>query len=362
MQNRPVDHNILKSRPHFEVLDGLRGLAALVVVVFHFMEIIITDFSKNFIAHGFLAVDFFFCLSGFVIAYAYDKRMPEMKPLTFIKLRLIRLQPLVVVGSILGLLTFLYAPFGDNLSAIYGLKQTALIFLASLFVIPYPVVEERYFNLFNLNAPCWSLFWEYIANLVYLAVLFRIGKKILYILVVLAAIGIFYVARNYGTLIGGWSGETFFHGLARIAFSFLMGMLIFRSNLIIKNKLGLLGMSVLLMLAFLSPYGEQWNHLLEPFILVIYFPLLVSLGAGTKLTGTLRKINKFSGDISYPLYMVHYPFMWVFANYVAAENPSNTELWWVISISTILLIALAYAVFRFIDFPLRRYLRNSMKL
>ena len=102
MPNCTVNATFLKSKPHFEILDGLRGLAAIVVVIFHFMEIIITDFSKNFIAHGYLAVDFFFCLSGFVIAYAYDTRIAGMGLKTFIKLRLIRLQPLVIIDSILG--------------------------------------------------------------------------------------------------------------------------------------------------------------------------------------------------------------------------------------------------------------------
>jgi peptidoglycan/LPS O-acetylase OafA/YrhL len=355
-----MDNKILKSKPHFEILNGLRGLAAIVVVIFHFMEIIITDFSKNFISHGYLAVDFFFCLSGFVVAYAYDNRIAGMGIKTFIKLRLIRLQPLVIIGSILGLFTFLFDPY-SNLYAIYGFKETALLFITSTFLIPYPVVSERYFNLFNLNAPSWSLFWEYVANLVYVVVLFKVTKKILPILVVLAAAGLFYVSYNSGNLLGGWSGGTFFDGLARISFSFLIGMLIFRSNWILKNKLGLLGMSTLLLLAFLTPYNEQWNWLVDFVIVTLYFPLLVALGAGATLVSKYYKINKFSGDISYPLYMTHYPFMWVFANYVAVTTPSNTELNFVIPISIVLLVSFAYFVTIFLDFPIRRYLKDKLK-
>lgn len=360
MQDRIVDSKFLKSRPHFEILDGLRGLAAIVVVIFHFMEIVITDFSKNFISHGYLAVDFFFCLSGFVVAYAYDNRVAGMGLKTFIKLRLIRLQPLVIIGSVLGLLTFLLDPYSD-LYAIYGFKETVLIFITSTFLIPYPVVSERYFNLFNLNAPSWSLFWEYVANIVYATILFKATKKVLPPLVLLAAASLFYVSWNSGSLLGGWSGETFLDGLARISFSFLMGMLIFRSNWILKNKLGLLGMSALLLLAFLTPFNEQWNWLVDFLIVVVYFPLLVSLGAGASLASKHHKINQFSGDISYPLYMTHYPFMWIFANYVVAEKPSATYLWWVIPISVILLISLAYLVFKFLDFPIRRYLTDKLK-
>nr|WP_317131583.1 acyltransferase [Mucilaginibacter ginsenosidivorans] len=155
---------ILKTKPHFEILDGLRGVAALSVVTFHFMEMAISDYSKNFIGHGFLAVDFFFCLSGFVIAYAYDDRIGKMGVMEFFKSRLIRLHPMVIMGSVLGLITFLFDPFGGH-PELYSTGRIALIFLCSILLIPFPVVTERAFNLFNLNAPAWSLFWEYIANI-----------------------------------------------------------------------------------------------------------------------------------------------------------------------------------------------------
>src|SRR5579862_2042083 len=109
-----LKQEILETRQHFEILDGLRGVAALSVVTFHFMEMAYSDYSKNFIGHGFLAVDFFFCLSGFVIAYAYDSRIQQMGVLEFFKSRIIRLHPLVILGSVLGLLAFLFDPFGGQ--------------------------------------------------------------------------------------------------------------------------------------------------------------------------------------------------------------------------------------------------------
>lgn len=115
MTNSTATTPILQSKQHFEILDGLRGIAALAVVVFHFMEWVFVDPSKNFIGHGFLAVDFFFCLSGFVIGYAYDDRMAKMGVLKFLTARIIRLHPLVVAGSVLGLLAFLFDPFGGHL-------------------------------------------------------------------------------------------------------------------------------------------------------------------------------------------------------------------------------------------------------
>ncbi|MDO3693902.1 acyltransferase [Wenyingzhuangia sp. chi5] len=358
---RNISPQILNTKPHFEILDGLRGLAAIVVVVFHFMEIAITDYSNNFIAHGYLAVDFFFCLSGFVVSYAYDNRMAEMSLMTFLKKRLIRLQPLVIVGSVLGLLTFMVDPF-SNLPSVYGFKDTVLIFITSIFMIPYPVMPERYFNLFSLNAPSWSLFWEYIANLLYAVVFIKVTKKVLILLVLLASIGLCYTGWVSGNLAGGWGGSNFFDGFARISFSFLMGMLVYRSHWIIKNNLGLISMSVLLMIAFLIPYNDAWNWFIEPIVIIFYFPLLVALGAGATLDGRYEKINKFSGNISYPLYMTHYPFVWVFLTYVIVEKPSYEQLWLVIPVSVILLIGLSYLVFRFVDFPARRFLTDKINL
>ncbi len=75
MQTANPAPSILKTKQHFEILDGLRGIAALCVVVFHFMEDVYSDYSKNFIGHGFLAVGFFFCLSVFVIALAHGGRI-----------------------------------------------------------------------------------------------------------------------------------------------------------------------------------------------------------------------------------------------------------------------------------------------
>jgi len=187
-----TDVTSLQSKSHFHILDGLRGIAALSVVVFHYMEWIYPDFSKNFIGHGFLAVDFFFCLSGFVIAYAYDSRFPKMGRRAFFTSRLIRLHPLVIAGTVIGLIGLLIDPFADHTQA-HSIATLMLIFVCSLVLIPLPIMEDRSFNLFGLNAPSWSLFWEYIANILYAFVLVRLSRRVLFILLVSAAAGIVWV-------------------------------------------------------------------------------------------------------------------------------------------------------------------------
>ncbi|MDR1923581.1 MAG: acyltransferase, partial [Planctomycetaceae bacterium] len=94
------------TKPHYEILDGLRGVAALMVVAFHISEAHTLDRFEQVINHGYLAVDFFFVLSGFVIGYAYDDRWGKMSVGDFFKRRLIRLHPLVVMGMIIGAALF----------------------------------------------------------------------------------------------------------------------------------------------------------------------------------------------------------------------------------------------------------------
>jgi peptidoglycan/LPS O-acetylase OafA/YrhL len=361
MSNIQPNTNALKTKQHFQILDGLRGVAAISVVIFHFMEIAQPDYEKSFIGHAFLAVDFFFCLSGFVIAYAYDSgRLKEIGFKTFLKLRLIRLHPLVIIGCIIGILCWVFDPF-SNLYEKYGTAKAFLMFITSCFMIPYPVIKERYFNLFHLNPPSWSLFWEYIANIVYALVLVKLPNKILWVLVVIA--GAFlchetYVSHN---IMAGWGGDNVPAGAIRVSFSFLAGMLVYRSGWIIKTRLGFIAVAVLTLAVFLSPFSTKWNFVSEPIIVILYLPFLVALGAGATLRPAFAKICKFSGELSYPLYMVHYPFIWIFFSYLEKCKPTASQLLVVIPVSVVLLIGFAWLVLKFIDAPIRKYLKGRME-
>ncbi len=358
MSEKQLSPDILKTRQHFEILDGLRGIAALAVVTFHFMEVAYSDYSQDFIGHGFLAVDFFFCLSGFVIAYAYDDRVGKMGVLEFFKSRAIRLHPLVVVGSVMGLLTFFFDPFGGHPEA-YSAGRIMVLFVCSILMIPIGGMPDRYFNLFGFNAPAWSLFWEYVANIVYAFVLIRLKRGYLVALAVLAAVGLCYVGWHSGNLMGGWSTGTFWDGAARISYSFLVGLLIYRFNWIIKNKLGFIGLAILLALAFMMPFSQKWNWLTETLVVLIYFPLLIALGAGATLRGGFKKFCVFWGNMSYPLYMTHYAFIWVFASYFTANKPGPGRLAVIIIVSEVFLVTIAYLVMTYIDIPVRKYLSSK---
>lgn len=343
----------LKSRTHFLILDGLRGIAAMAIVVFHFMEWAYEP-GDNFIGHGFLAVDFFFCLSGFVIGYAYDDRLTKTGLKQFFISRLIRLQPMVVFGSVTGLIAFLLDPLATY-QFTYSYGRIILLFICSLLLIPFPTMEERAFNLFGLNAPAWSLFWEYVANIAYALVLVRLPRKFLFFLLIPAGYGLFYLTGTTGNLLGGWTGENFWHGGLRIAYSFTAGLIIFRYNLIIKNRIGFLGLAFLLTLALLSPHLAE-HDFLEAGLVVFCFPLLVSLGAGSSLSRKAAPLCKFSGDISYPLYMTHYAFIWIYGNYFMQYKPGTTALTWITIFGSLLMILFAWLTTKFYDTPVRKYL------
>ncbi|MEJ7559928.1 MAG: acyltransferase [Pedobacter sp.] len=355
VQNNNKD--LLNTKQHFELLDGLRGVAAVAVVIFHFMEFVFPDYKDNFIAHAYLAVDFFFCLSGFVIAYAYHSKISNLGFVAFLKLRLIRLHPLVIIGSIIGLIAFIFDPFSKLFQA--HADQTILMFITSCFMIPYPLVPERYFNLFHLNPPTWSLFWEYIANIVYAAFLFKIRNKGLLALTLIAAITLFYVASNYKFLGVGFGGDNFLAGGARVFYSFLAGIVVYRLQWRINNNLGFITMTAFLLIAFLFPFMESANWLIDPIIVTLYFPFLVVLGAGSKLKTRYSTICRFSGEISYPLYMIHYPFLWIFLSYIETHKPLTNEMILITFIGVPFLILIAYYLMLWIDIPLRKYLKKQ---
>ena len=349
--------SVLKTKQHFEILDGMRGVAAVAVVIFHFMEFAVPDYHHNFIAHSYLAVDFFFCLSGFVIAYAYDQKIKTMGTYEFLKLRLIRLHPLVVIGSVIGLICFIIDPI-SNLFESYGAGKTLLMFLSSCLLIPYPIVTERYFNLFHLNPPTWSLFWEYIANIFYVVVLFKLKNKMLWILTIVAAALLCWEAYRSTYLGVGWGGDNFAGGGIRVFFSFLAGMLVYRSRWIIRTRLGFIPLSILLAAAFMFPFSDKTNYLTDPIIVILYFPFLVALGAGATQRPLLNGVCRLSGAISYPLYMVHYPFLWLFLSYVEKMKPAMSQMAIMIPIGVVFLIGFAYVVMVWIDLPIRKSMRK----
>src|SRR5258708_5623807 len=202
--------NSLATKPHYPILDGLRGVAAILVVAFHIFEAHSTSPLEQIINHGYLAVDFFFLLSGFVIGYAYDDRWGKLTIGGFFKRRLVRLQPMVVMGMVVGALFFYFqdsAAFPDIHSI--PVWKMLLIMVIGFTLIPVPISMDirGWQEMHPLDGPGWSLFFEYIANILYAVLVRRFSKVVLSVFVTLAALMLiqYLVTSKSGDLIGGLS-------------------------------------------------------------------------------------------------------------------------------------------------------------
>lgn len=360
------------TKPHYSILDGLRGVAAIMVVFFHLFEAYATSHIDQEINHGYLAVDFFFILSGFVIGYAYDDRWKKMSVKDFIKRRFIRLHPLVVMGAVIGAIMFYFqgCEVWDVSRVSVGMLVVAT--LMNAFLIPAtPGFEIRgVTEMFPLNGPSWSLFYEYIGNLLYAFFIHKLPTKALALLVALAGCGLaaFAVWGPLGDLCFGFSltGDNILGGSLRLLFSFSAGLLlsrIFRPGRI-RGAFWICSAAVVVLLGVPRIGGNEhlWmNGLYDTVCCVLLFPLIVFWGASGETTdAATTRICKFLGDISYPLYMVHYPFIYLYYAWVKNEN-----LTFIQSLPGALAlvfgcILLAYLCLKLYDEPVRRFLTKRL--
>lgn len=360
------------TKPHYNILDGLRGVAALTVVCFHLFEAYATSHIDQKINHGYLAVDFFFILSGFVIGYAYDDRW-KTKTTTakdFIKRRLIRLHPMVVIGAIIGAIMF-YTQ-GCSVWDVSKVSVTMLLVatLLNIFLIPAtPGTEIRGLGeMYPLNGPSWSLFFEYIGNILYVFFLRKLSTNALSVLVFLAACGLvtFAIFGPLGDICVGFAmtRDEMIGGSLRLLFSFSAGLLLSRVFRPVKIKgafwTGSISIVILSAMPRIGGSENLWmNGIYETLCVVIIFPLLVYLGASGKTTNKVTtRVCKFLGDISYPLYMVHYPFIYLYYAWVKNKNLTFMESLPGAAALVIGSVLLAWVCLKLYDEPVRKYLTN----
>jgi peptidoglycan/LPS O-acetylase OafA/YrhL len=364
----------LESKSHYEILDGLRGVASMVVIAFHIFETFALGNRFNqIINHGYLAVDFFFVLSGFVVAYAYDDRWGKMSQWDFYKRRLIRLQPMVIMGSIIGAALFYFqgSSVAFPLIGHTPVWQMLLVMLVGFTLIPLPVSMDirGWQEMHPLNGPAWSLFFEYIANILYAVIVRKFSKTLLTIFVVLTGCFLiqYLIMGPNGDVIGGWSiDKTQLHiGFARLLYPFFSGVLLWRIGKRIHVKNAFLVCSLLIVVVLSIPRiggaDHLWmNGLYESVVIILIFPLVVSIGAGANLKGKFAvKVCKFLGDISYPLYITHYPLIYIFTAWVVNNKiPLGGYGLFMGAVLFIASIALAYACLKLYDEPVRNWLKK----
>lgn len=395
----------LESKPRYEILDGLRGVAAILVVIFHLFETYTPHGGQQHLNHGYLAVDFFFILSGFVVGYAYDDRWNSMSTWSFFKRRLTRLHPMVILGTVIGasLFFFSYDAFPGTVEI--PMWKFLVCLVMGLFIIPCSKnLDIRGWNEVNsFNGPVWTLTLEYVANILYALVLRRLPKIALAALCLAAAFftldltmgwdvfGLFpfkeFTAAD-GSIVsyggpqyhvkGGWAlnPQQMYIAFSRLGYPFLCGLLISRilpSRMSAQNPSGspfhvkggfwlsALLLSIILCMPCIGGTDGIPNGLFQAASILVFFPLIVLLGAGSRTTDAFStKLCKFLGDISYPIYITHYPLIYVHMSFAAKH--ADAPLWMHVAASAgvvVMALIIAYGSLKAFDEPVRKWLTEN---
>jgi peptidoglycan/LPS O-acetylase OafA/YrhL len=347
-------------KKHFGALDGLRGIAALAVATAH-----VTAYNAGTTAlpHAFLAVDFFFILSGFVIAHAYEQRLlSTMGFLEFAELRVARLWPLVLAGVALGALYFVTRNETQSAHAVsIGYLAVAVVF--GLFLVPLNMVVGG--DGYPLDPPCWSLFFEMIANGLY-AILCRyrlLSNGILFAIIAISLLGLIAESRfELWDVPQHFSNRfalatSFFEGASRVGFGFFLGVAFYRCRnhgffRRIPRLHPALASIVLLVSLGLPPFLSNTYDLI---VTILILPLIVAASAHYESRGLEAAVAKFAGWLSYPLYVVHYPVMFFTvgaAKYFGVRLPMMT-----LEVATLISCLIsAYLLGKLYDEPVRSWL------
>lgn len=351
-------------RHKFHVLDLLRGVAALLIVVRH-----TTPYWRPItFPQSYLAVDFFFCLSGFVIAYSYENRLAEgLRTRSFVLIRLIRLYPLFFIGTLLGVAAVLFANSGIPMGTSPGRFIAAAI--ASFAMIPAPPVSWSDI-VTPFNGPAWSLFFEMVAN-IGLALMWKLRIASTRVLAIVTIICLVVLAaallHSPRALDIGFTYRSLPFGIVRVGFTFFLGVLLYRrfSHQRPRPIDGGLGVAITILVAAataltlaLAP-SAGIRRAYDLFAIVIVVPSVVWFGARIAVGSVLARVSAALGILSYAIYILHEPvgrlLMLGLAPYydVAAHAPEAGL------VLLVVLTTLCFALDRFYDRPVRRLLTQK---
>ena len=342
----------MKTQDHDAVLDGLRGFAAIAVLLFHLGH---WFGIPSLASGGGLAVDFFFCLSGYVLAMVYRDRLDAGWGFgRFLKVRFIRLMPTIVVGTIVSAVYVAFRMFVKHESGGHGALGIATVLgLANL---PYLTAPKMIGGpqVFPLNGPQYSLFLEILVNAFWASATILRGR---------AASILFAVAGLVGVAIFGFGGDevkTFWIGLPRVFGSFYLGTLAYEVGPWMRTRLVRffpIGVAVMAGL-FLWPQA-----LPMPIVLLwiaILSPLIVVSGAGVHLPEQARPSALLLGRLSFPIYALHYPlFCWI--NGLLQAKTHRQVPWIEIPVVLAAVPLLAWLLLVLYDEPLRDALSRHAK-
>lgn len=350
-------------RHSYIVLDGMRGVAAAAVVTYHAN----LDFgTSRWLPSAYLAVDLFFVLSGFVIAHAYEHRLASgMTSWEFMRDRLIRFYPLYFLAIIIPPASLFAAKqMGYNVQN--TLNSACSAFLWNMFFLPVPQYPPSTVPLFPLDPPAWSLLFELIVNLAFVVVWRFLTNSRLVLIIALSAVGLIICTIRLGPVQGGWNSETFAVGLARVFYSFPLGVLLHRMR---QNKrfggiaagLPLIGAGGFLVA---PDYWGIFPALYSLLAIILISPTLVAVGAHVDVRSrAAQQVCTMLGIASYGVYVLHQTLAFSFLRVVqltlgngfAAHGNVMTAIF------VIAMLFVALIIYRFYDWPVRIWLRSRFQ-
>lgn len=348
-------------RTHFDFLDFLRGVAAIAVFLLHWFE----GVGYSYFHYSNLAVDFFFMLSGFVIAYSYEDKLRQGLPFrTFIVYRVIRLYPLILLGITLGAIRML-----AQIWLVSGAEQTIAglsrdIFL-NVFMIPSTFIFDNQNQMFPLDIALWSLFYEFIAYILYAVGGYRLSRLSLLAISLLTG---FIVWPWLQALSGHDESYLIFadktrnatlYGFGRMLLSFSLGIIAFKSRRLFSAPLYLgpvITIGIFAFFAVPAGYVSAYSCML---IYVLIFPAVLLVGSNIDLSGSCRRVAVIFGDLSYPLYVLHTPITWSLGWMLKKVSPyfPFEYVYWGLAVipATIIISMIAFVYY---DRPVRQYLKK----
>ena len=292
----------------FVVLDGLRGIAAFAVIADH----VPSELVRSLIPGRYLAVDFFFVLSGFVLCHAYGSRLKsEIRTLGFLRLRLIRLYPLYLLALLLGCLLNAYMSVaGYNNIA---LSDLTLVTAISLLFLPVPSAASWTDLVYPLNPPSWSLFSELVANLVYAAIAPWLSFRVLLAVLAVSGIAVLHLVPNEPDLGAGWKLTDIHIGIARAMFGFFAGIAIYRARERLRVPEVPVWFAIGLFAAVLClPVPEAGRRWFDAAACLLFMPLVILTVQNARASGWVASVASWLGLVSYGVYVLHEPiFFWL---------------------------------------------------
>lgn len=342
-------------RRQYQTLDGLRGAAALSVVVLHTPHF----FAQWHLPYSFLSVDLFFVLSGFVLASAYETRLRSgMTAGRFIRIRLIRLFPLYILGTLLGVPVALMAMKygGGGLSVEWSPRLFAFSLPLSLVMLPTPTAGTDGV-LYPFNPVLWTILFEVIVNGLYafLARPLR-STKLLAGLVALSAIVLFASVLWTDAPEGGATWFTFGVGISRMMFSFFCGVLIFRFRW--RGKVHSSTLAVTLLAVLLLLLGAPHTTFTALMTIVILFPAMVQMASAVEPGPALQRVFGLLGVTSYAVYAVHKPLYQILLGFLIVVSPVRPETMapWIGLAYLVVVFVACLVIDRLYDMPVRNFL------